>query len=133
MTPTESPLTGPSLRAAAYTRVSTDEQARDGWSLGEQRRRIEEHARQHGWELVETFEDAGWSGLRSDRPRYQDLMGAAARGAFDLVVVWRSDRLGRDTVERLTAEASLTRAGVRLVSLSEPEISDDDATAPLLR
>jgi DNA invertase Pin-like site-specific DNA recombinase len=121
------------LRAAGYVRVSTEEQAREGFSLGAQRTAIERRVEAEGWSLERIYADEGWSGLRADRPDYVAALDDAAAGRFDVLIVWRSDRLGRETVERLTAEAALTRAGVQVVSLTEPTISDDDATAPLLR
>jgi DNA invertase Pin-like site-specific DNA recombinase len=121
------------ITAAGYVRVSTEEQSREGWSLGEQRRQIEAHVAEQGWELGECYEDAGFSGLTAARPSYQRLLDDAAERRYEVLVVWRTDRLGRDTVERLTAEASLARAGVRVVSLTEADIDSDGAEAPLLR
>jgi site-specific DNA recombinase len=119
--------------AAAYVRVSTEEQAREGYSLNAQRVLIEERVQAEGWTLVEVYADEGWSGRRADRPDYQRLLDDAAAGVFEVLVVWRLDRFGRNTIERLTAEAGLLRAGVRIVSLTEPEIQEEDATAPLLK
>jgi site-specific DNA recombinase len=46
-------------RVALYIRVSTEEQAKSGYSLPEQRRTLAEHAARQGWEVAEAIEDAG--------------------------------------------------------------------------
>jgi DNA invertase Pin-like site-specific DNA recombinase len=121
------------MRAVGYVRVSTEEQRREGYSLGEQRELIERHAAGQGWALGKVYEDGGWSGRRSDRPAYRELLDAAAAGEMDVLVVWRLDRLGRDLRERVTAEAALAEAGVRIVSLTDAEIDEADPAAPLYR
>lgn len=121
----------PTLRAAGYVRVSTEEQAKEGYSLGVQRAKIEERAVAEGWELVEVYEDAAWSGRRDDRPRYQQMLDAAAAGAFDVLVIWKRDRFGRNLQERVNASAALARAKVRIVSLTEADIDADDPMSPV--
>ena len=54
--------TEPTTRAVIYTRVSTDEQARDGLGLSIQLKRCRAYAEAQGWSVVETFTDAGVSG-----------------------------------------------------------------------
>ena len=51
-----------SKRVALYIRVSTEEQAKSGYSLPEQLRTLSEYAARQGWEVVEVIEDAGDSG-----------------------------------------------------------------------
>jgi site-specific DNA recombinase len=121
------------IRAAGYIRVSTEEQAREGFSLGNQRRAIEEIVEREGWELVEVYVDEGRSGRDNNRPEYRRLLDDAAAGKFDTLVLWRFDRLGRILEERVTAEAAFARAGVSIVSHTDAKIDEDDPTAPLLR
>jgi site-specific DNA recombinase len=112
------------LRAAAYSRVSTEKQAEEGFSLGEQEAAIRERAERDGAELPDerVFVDAGISGTRSDRPEYQRLLSAAAAGDLDVVYVWKLDRLGRDAEELLRARRMLEAAGVSIVSVTEGEV-----------
>jgi site-specific DNA recombinase len=101
---------------AGYVRVSTEDQARDGYSLDEQQRLICERAGE-----ARMFVDAGLSGAKADRPAYQSMLAAAAAGEIEAVYVWKFDRLGRDAEELLRARRMLEAAGVRLVSLTEGE------------
>jgi DNA invertase Pin-like site-specific DNA recombinase len=108
--------------AAVYARVSTDEQAREGQSLGEQQRLGRERAHAAGFAVGDrhVYVDA-MSGSRADRPAYQQMLADAAAGEFRTLYVWKFDRLGRDAEELLRARRMLEAAGVALVSLTEGE------------
>jgi site-specific DNA recombinase len=108
--------------AAGYVRVSTDEQTR-GFSLGAQEEAIRERAARDGVALDDerVYIDAGISGARSDRPAYQAMLAAAAAGEFDVLYVWKFDRLGRDAEELLRARRMLEAVDVSIVSLTEGE------------
>jgi DNA invertase Pin-like site-specific DNA recombinase len=60
-------------------------------------------AQARGWEIVETFNDAGISGAkrRRDRPGLDEMLKQAQRGKFDVVMAWAIDRLGRSLVDLL--------------------------------
>ena len=58
------------LRVALYARVSTEEQAREGYSLSAQIRRMEAYARSRGWDVIGNYVDGGKSGRDTDRPGY---------------------------------------------------------------
>jgi site-specific DNA recombinase len=121
---------GAVVRAAAYIRVSSSDQVREGLSLPEQRRRIEAHIAAQGWTLIDAYEDAGLSGRRSDRPELRRLL--ADLPAIDRVVITRLDRLGRSSVHLHLVYGELERAGTALVSLSE-NLDSSTATGKLLR
>jgi site-specific DNA recombinase len=109
-------MTGPAIRAAAYTRVSTDEQAREGYSLGDQERRCIALIEREEWVHVETYEDAGFSGSDPNRPAYRRLLAAVTEGKSDRVVVVALDRFGRDAGELRAALLVMDAAGARFVS-----------------
>jgi site-specific DNA recombinase len=109
-------LNGPT-QAAGYIRVSTERQATEGLSLGEQERRIRAYADAHGWNLVELYSDAGISGRRDDRPALQRMLGALDR--FEVLIIPKLDRLGRSNRHLLGVFDQLQDPGVQLVSLSE--------------
>jgi len=81
-----------SKRVALYLRVSTSEQ-----TTKNQRRELMAVAKRQGWDVVETFEDAGISGAkgRTQRPGLDAMLRGVARRDFDLVAAWSVDRLGR--------------------------------------
>jgi site-specific DNA recombinase len=104
------------VKAAAYVRVSTDEQAQRGLSLAEQRQQISEYIAEAGWQEFAVYEDRGYSGARADRPGLVRLL--ADREDYDVLVVWALDRLGRDLTLLATTVGKLRDAGVRLEVLT---------------
>ena len=66
-------------RAILYARVSTDEQARSGYSLAQQLEVLREYATREGYEVLEEATDPGQSGASLERPgmdRVRDLVAA---------------------------------------------------------
>jgi DNA invertase Pin-like site-specific DNA recombinase len=84
--------------AALYVRVSTDRQ-----TVENQIAKLTEIAKARGWEIVATFNDAGISGAkgRKDRPGLDAMLKEAQRGAFDVVMAWSIDRVGRSLIDLL--------------------------------
>ena len=73
-------------------------------------------AEARGWQIVETFSDAGISGAkgRRDRPGLDALLAQAQRGRFDVVMARAIDRLGRSLVDLLQTIEGLRACGVDL-------------------
>lgn len=111
---------GSLLRAALYSRVSTDEQAERGTSLHDQERRTRAYCVEQGWDVVEQHVDDGESGATTARPALQRLIASARARRIDVVVVTDPDRLSRDLVDGLTVERDLTACGVAVVYLVQP-------------
>ncbi len=108
------------LRAAIYVRVSTIDQNCDN-QLIELRR----FATARGWS-AEEYIDHGISGSKDRRPGLDTLMRDARRRRFDVVVIWKLDRLGRSLRHLLFLVEELQALGIALVSLGE----SIDATTP---
>jgi len=91
-------MTNKIKRAALYVRVSTD-----GQTLENQTRELGLIAERRGWQVVETFGDAGISGAKSrdKRPGLDRMLNAACRREFDIVMAWSIDRLGRSLIDLL--------------------------------
>ena len=87
---------------ALYPRVSTLEQARDGYSINEQIDRMKMYCEAHGWEVHKIYTDAGYSGADTDRPGLQELIKDAENNRFDAVLVYKLDRLSRSQKDTLT-------------------------------
>ena len=62
------------LRAVLYARVSTAEQANDGYSLQAQIRRLNIYARSRGWDVIGDYVDSGKSGRDTDRAGYLQMI-----------------------------------------------------------
>lgn len=89
-------------RIAVYVRVSTQEQAKEGYSIGEQTDRLKKYADAHDWLVFKVYTDAGHSGSNQDRPALQDMIMDIKAGKIDKVLVYKLDRLSRsqkDTLE----------------------------------
>lgn len=84
------------MRAALYTRVSSQEQAQHGVSLAEQKERLEHWAKAEGWEIAGIYTDKGYTGGNAERPELQRMMDDARAKLFDVVVVTKLDRLFRN-------------------------------------
>jgi site-specific DNA recombinase len=111
------------LKAVAYTRCSTAEQAIDGLSLRAQRSRIVSWCEATGAELVEVIEDGGVSGTRplADRLGGSQIASllAARNPGVDAVIVGRLDRLGRDAAETLFYLRRFAKGSLGLVSVAD--------------
>ncbi len=106
-------------RAVGYIRVSTDRQAIEGLSLDAQRARIEAYCQLHGYELVEIVIDAGESGKSLDRPGVQKVLLMVSTRKVDAVVIYKLDRLFRNTQDALNTSQDFDKRGVALCSISQ--------------
>ena len=87
---------------AIYARVSTAEQAQEGYSIDEQVARLTKYAEAHGRNDVIRYVDGGFTGANINRPALQDMISDVAAGKIDKVLVYKLDRLSRsqkDTLE----------------------------------
>lgn len=83
------------MTVALYCRVSTDEQATQGFSLEAQQQRLEAFCVSQGWDDFICIVDDGYSGTTMDRPGLKKLIHAANRKQINAVIVYRLDRLSR--------------------------------------
>ena len=108
------------LRVATYTRVSTLEQAEEGYSIQEQQDKLEKYCELKDWTITHRYSDPGFSGSNIKRPGIRELIAAAKQGDFDLVLVYKLDRLSRSQKDTLYLIEDVFQANqVDFVSLSE--------------
>ena len=86
-------------RAALYVRVSTQEQAQEGYSIGEQKDRLVAYCKAQEWIISDIYVDGGYSGANLNRPGIQRLMTETEK--FDIVLVYKLDRLSRSQRDTL--------------------------------
>lgn len=89
------------LKVALYIRVSTQEQANEGYSVGEQTERLTKYADAMGWAVYKTYVDPGYSGGNTERPGLKELIKDVEHGRIDKVVVYKLDRLSRSQLDTL--------------------------------
>jgi len=115
------------LPAAAYVRVSTEDQAKEGFSLDAQRARIRAYCVAKGYRLLREFADDGFSGRSTKRPGFRSLVSAIRDGLpvddrrvrIAAVVVARFDRLNRNLFEFLATQREMQRHNVYFASVDE--------------
>lgn len=81
----------------AYRRVSSEEQARSGFSLAAQQERLEQFAQSQGWRIIAHYEDDGYSAKTTDRPALRQLLSDAQPG--EIILVYKLDRLTRSVLD----------------------------------
>jgi len=115
--------------AVGYTRVSTDDQAKQGLSLDAQAAEISEYCQRQGLRLVRLYREEGKSASKelSKRTAFLRMMGDIAAGGFAVVVVYHIDRFSRNPAEYYPLIERLATQSVNLVALNDPEY---DATDP---
>ena len=108
------------VHVRAYIRVSTEEQAEEGFSLPTQRQRITDFCRSQWGDAPEItwYEDDGFSAKDMDRPRLGALRRDVQPG--DLVVVLRLDRLTRSVLDLYTLLQEWEKRSIFFRSVTEP-------------
>lgn len=88
-------------RVAIYVRVSTARQDQEGYSIPLQKERLISFCKAKGWVVAGLFVDPGHSGSTMDRPGLVSLMEGVAAGKYDVVLVYKLDRLSRSQKDTL--------------------------------
>jgi DNA invertase Pin-like site-specific DNA recombinase len=101
------------VKAAIYARVSTLDQEPEN-----QLRDLRDYCARRGWQPVE-YVDHGVSGAKEKRPALDALARDAKRRRFDVLIVWRLDRLGRSLKHLILLLDDFSALGVGFVSLGE--------------
>ena len=101
-----------------YIRVSTERQV-EGYSIEGQITQIEQYCQFNSYELVDIYADRGISGKSMNRPELQRMLNDAKNGKLDCVMVYKTNRLARNTSDLLTIVEELHRQNVEFFSLSE--------------
>src|SRR5215208_6871116 len=108
-------------QAILYARVSTDEQARSGYSLAQQIEALRDYAAREGYEVLEEVSDPGESGATLERPgmdRVRDLVASEA-GGVSAVLAQDRDRFSREPAYLYLLREEFTAHGTRIKSLND--------------
>jgi site-specific DNA recombinase len=108
------------IRLAIYIRVSTEDQAKEGYSLEVQREYLESFAKREGLEIFKVYQDDGISGYSTERPALKELLKDAKGRKFDLALVYKIDRFSRNLKDLLNLVDELSSSGVGFKSATEP-------------
>ena len=82
--------------AGIYIRVSTEDQAREGFSLGEQEEKLRQLCKYKDFEIYKIYKDAGISAKNmKDRPAFQQMLEDMKAGKLNYIVAYKLDRVTR--------------------------------------
>ena len=84
------------ILAGLYLRVSTEDQAREGFSLSEQKERLEAYCKYNGYKIIETYVDAGISAKGGNhRPEFERMLEDGKEGKINMIICLKLDRITR--------------------------------------
>ncbi|WP_135552048.1 recombinase family protein [Paenibacillus cymbidii] len=120
------------MRAVIYKRVSALKNGSDGTSLDMQQERLEAYAKAQGWDVTDVYEDPGISAKDTNRPELQRMLKDAETGKFDVILVYKLDRLSRSVSDFHRLSNFLETHKVALVSVTQ-HLDTSSSTGRLLR
>jgi site-specific DNA recombinase len=118
------------MNIIGYVRVSTQGQAKDGYSLAYQQNEIRSYCQEQGWNLITIFSDEGISGakvnedaLEVDRIGFQTMLSTLTSQSIDAVVVLNTSRLWRSDIVKVLVHREFKKHGVDVRSIEQPTYS----------
>lgn len=107
-------------KVALYVRVSTLSQLEEGYSIEEQKAKLESYCDIKDWHIYKVYTDGGFSGSTTERPALEQLIKDAQSKLFDTVLVYKLDRLSRSQKDTLyLIEDIFLKNNIEFVSLLE--------------
>lgn len=107
-------------KVALYVRVSTTSQLEEGYSVEEQKAKLESYCDIKDWHIYKVYTDGGFSGSTTERPALEQLIKDAQSKLFDTVLVYKLDRLSRSQKDTLyLIEDIFLKNNIEFVSLLE--------------
>lgn len=109
------------MKGVIYCRVSSKEQT-EGTSLASQQAACSDYAQANGIDVLKIFVEEGESAKFADRTKLLELIDYCRthKGQVDALLVWKVDRFARNVADHFNVKATLAKAGVRIVSVTEP-------------
>lgn len=105
---------------AIYVRVSTREQKEHGYSIHDQLDKLKSFCHSQGWEVLKIYNDAGHSAKDVNRPALQEFMRDVQEGLYDVLLVYRLDRLVRRVMDLQQILNTIESHNCMFKSASEP-------------
>ncbi len=107
------------LGAVLYARVSTDEQARSGYSLAQQMEALRDYAAREGYEVLEEIADPGQSGASLERPGMDRVRDLVAEGGVSVVLAQDRDRFAREPAYHYLLRREFEEHGCKMHALND--------------
>ena len=107
------------INAGLYARVSTQRQVLEGYSLDAQKENLAHFATSQGWNVYDSYADEGISGKNvKDRPSVKKLINDIKARKIDVVVLYKFDRLTRDSRDTEDFIELIQEYGIMVYTLS---------------
>jgi site-specific DNA recombinase len=122
------------VNVVLYLRVSSEEQAKYGFSIDNQRIDCTNFAERNGYHVVKVFTDDGKSAKDLNRPEAKEMLSymGKSKNHIDALIVWRLDRLTRNTMDyHGEIRPFLDKHNIKLLSATEP--NDETIEGELFR
>lgn len=113
--------------AIAYYRYSSSSQNED--SIEQQRKAAQEFAKSNGLTIIKEYEDRGISGTTEERPGYQSMLAELKTLKPNYLILWKTDRLGRDRYSLIWAKKKIREANCKILLIAEPTPDDSPESA----
>lgn len=108
------------MRVAIYIRVSTLDQAEDGYSLAAQERILREYCDGRGYIVTQVYADKGISGKDiRHRPAMQQIIEDGSNKLFDAILVWALSRFTRSVSDLYVTHGNFKKRNIKLISYTE--------------
>lgn len=109
--------------AYIYVRVSTDEQANEGYSLDNQKKACREYAHNNQYHVKGLFIDDGKSGRTTDRKAFQELLSTIDESKADALIIYKIDRFARNVSDFRDTKKEIEAKGVEMLSVLEGNLT----------
>jgi site-specific DNA recombinase len=106
-------------RAILYARVSTDEQARSGYSLAQQLEALRAYCEREGYEILEEVSDPGQSGASLERPGMDRVRDLVQAGGVSVVLAQDRDRFAREPAYHYLLRREFAEHGTKIRALND--------------
>lgn len=106
-------------RTILYARVSTEEQARSGYSLAQQLEALREYATHEGYEILEEVSDPGQSGATLERPGMDRIRELVEGGGVSIVLAQDRDRIAREPAYHYILKKEFEEYGCKIRALND--------------
>ncbi len=112
-------MTNKQPRVAIYSRVSTEEQAKEGLSVDAQIDKCKAFCNARDWNIFKIYKDAGFSAGSLNRPALELLLRDAEEQKFDIILVYKIDRFSRKLKDLILVLDDLKTKKINFTSVTE--------------
>jgi len=112
-------MTSTQPKVAIYARVSTEEQAKEGYSVEAQIDKCKSYCKARGWDVFKLYRDAGYSAGSMNRPALELMLRDAKEKKFDIILVYKIDRFSRNLKDLIMVLEDLKSKKINFTSVTE--------------